>query len=626
MRALCQRQSPLRTRRAIALAAAALILLASPDAARANEVVLFAEAVALLRQAEAAALPARGTLLAQARDRLQRIVAEFPGSPLARQLQDAGVPVMGGAPVSLSRVWAEVEELACLAAPTRGCLLGTAAGLAAQSDPPRRARLFILIAEAESRVGLIQDAAQTLQLARTAAAEIPRPSAGQQSQDRDNTFAAITEAEARAGMIDAALASFREISSSGPRFQPHLAIVEAQARAGQIDAAIASTRNFAEGSARAHALVAVAGAQARAMRMPEAHATAASARADPVAHVMALALVAEAERRAGLDAGTAFRQASVIAQGITEPNARIRALIAVARAQGLTGERSASAETFTQARALADGISEPPPPPPNTIFYGSSGTRGEALGRIAIAQAELGLANEAEATADAIASLNYARLGAMGAVVRMHVAAGRIDAASAVFERFDAPLRWDAAPALIGGLAQAGRLNDAVALLQRIPPQILEARVAAMTEAAFGLDRARRLAEAAALRPTVQAPPPSTTPPAQPRQLRGTAEVLTTANLIVGNRAVRIAHIEGRGEAHARGIAGFIASRGGSVSCESVPAATAMRCTTTDGIDLAEAALFNGGARATADAPQNYRTVEAAAREARRGIWAPAAQ
>lgn len=625
MKALGQRRSPLRSRRALGLAAAALLLLASPDAARANEVVLFAEAVALLRQAEAAELPARGALLTQARDRLQRIVAEFPGSPLARQLQDTGVPVMGGAPVSLSRVRAEVEDLACLATPTRDCLRSMAAGIAAQSDPPRRARLLILIAEAESRAGLARDAAQRLQVARTAAAEIPRPAAGQQSHDRDNTFAAITEAAARAGMIDAALASFREISNSGRRFGPHLAIVDAQARSGQIDAAIVSTRNFAEGSARARALVAVAGAQARAMRIPEANATAASARADPVAHVMALALVAEGEARAGVEARRAFGAVITAANAITAPDVRLSALLALARAQARTGERGEAAATFARARALAEAFHEPPVEG-NMIYYVDPGSRGEALSRIATAQAEVGLAELAEETAAVIPAGNFAGLEATRAIVRMHVAAGRIDAAAAAFDRFDVPFRWNAAPALIGGMAQAGRIDDAVALLRRIPIEAVDERVGALTEAAFGLDRARRLAEAAALRPTAQAPPPSTTPPAQPRQLRGTAEVLTTANLIVGNRAVRIAHIEGRDEAHARGIAAFIASRGGSVSCEPVPAAAAMRCTTTDGIDLAEAALFNGGARATADAPENYRTVEAAAREARRGIWAPAAR
>lgn len=603
-------------------AAVMLLALVGTGPARANEVVLFAEAVALLQQADAAAPSARGALLAQARDRLQRIIADHPGSPLARQLQEGGVPVMGGAPVSLSRVRAEVEDLECLAAPTRDCLLSTAVGIAAESDPPRRARLFILIAEAESRAGLARDAAQTLQIARTAAAEIPRPAAGQQSQDRDNTFAAITEAEARAGMIDAALASFREISSSGPRFQPLLAIVDAQARAGQIDAALAQTRNFAEGSARATALVAVAGAQARMMRMPEALATAASARADPVSHVMALALIAEGERRTGLEARRAFAAAITAADGITAPPARMRALVAIASAQARTGDRGEAAAVFAQARALAEAFDEPPPPSANTIFYSQAGSRGEALGRIATAQAEVGLAALAEDTAAAIPALNFARLEAARAIVRMHVAASRIDAATAAFDRFDVPFRWSAAPALIGGLAQAGRIDAAVALLQRIPIQNVDARVEAMTEAAFGLDRARRLTEAVALRPTAQAPPPSTTPPAQPRQLRGAAEVLTTANLIVGNRAVRIAHIEGREGAHAEGIGSFIRSRGGTVSCEPVPAALAMRCTTADGIDLAEAALFNGGARASVDAPENYRRVEAAAREARRGIWA----
>jgi hypothetical protein len=165
-----------------------------------------------------------------------------------------------------------------------------------------------------------------------------------------------------------------------------------------------------------------------------------------------------------------------------------------------------------------------------------------------------------------------------------------------------------------------------MALLQQIPPASTSDRVATLTETALGLHRAAQIAEAASLRPPLPPAPapaaPTATPPAAPRPLTGPAEVLTTANMIVGTRAVRLAHVEGRGEPHARGIAAFIASRGGSVTCEPVAAAAAMRCTTADGIDLAEAALFNGGARAAPNAPEAYRAVEAAAREARRGIWA----
>ena len=45
------------------------------------------------------------------------------------------------------------------------------------------------------------------------------------------------------------------------------------------------------------------------------------------------------------------------------------------------------------------------------------------------------------------------------------------------------------------------------------------------------------------------------------------------------------------------------------------------RCA-VDGWDLSEVVLFNGGGRATPDAPAGYVRAEQKARSARRGIWA----
>ena len=104
--------------------------------------------------------------------------------------------------------------------------------------------------------------------------------------------------------------------------------------------------------------------------------------------------------------------------------------------------------------------------------------------------------------------------------------------------------------------------------------------------------------------------------------LRGTAQVLSTATLMINGQRVQLAHLEGVEGAQTRGLAAFIASRGGTVLCEPAPPALGMRCRTDDGVDLAAAALFNGGGRAGPGAPDEYRVSEDAARQAGRGIWA----
>jgi len=124
--------------------------------------------------------------------------------------------------------------------------------------------------------------------------------------------------------------------------------------------------------------------------------------------------------------------------------------------------------------------------------------------------------------------------------------------------------------------------------------------------------------------PPASAATPAALPPAAAVAVRGAPQVLSTARLIVAGQSVSLAHIEGVEGPQALGLAAFIASRGGTVACEPVPTAAGMRCLTQDGVDLAAAALFNGGGRATPDAPPEYRASEQAARQAGRGVWAGA--
>lgn len=86
------------------------LLFTAVSMARASEAELFAEATALLRQAETSDIGARRHILEQARERLQRIVNEYPNSVMSRQLQGQGIPVLGGGAVSLSEVSRSVEQ------------------------------------------------------------------------------------------------------------------------------------------------------------------------------------------------------------------------------------------------------------------------------------------------------------------------------------------------------------------------------------------------------------------------------------------------------------------------------------------------------------------------------------
>ncbi|WP_338050847.1 LCCL domain-containing protein [Roseicella aerolata] len=124
--------------------------------------------------------------------------------------------------------------------------------------------------------------------------------------------------------------------------------------------------------------------------------------------------------------------------------------------------------------------------------------------------------------------------------------------------------------------------------------------------------------------PEGRAPPPvaaALPPPAAPGPVAGPAEAPGPARLLVSGVPVDLAAVEPGEGTDPRLPGQFLARRGGYAHCLPVPGAPGHRCTTGDGIDLAEAALYNGLARASPAASDAYRYAEQAAREAGRGIW-----
>ncbi|TAD89828.1 MAG: hypothetical protein EAZ99_08540 [Alphaproteobacteria bacterium] len=123
---------------------------------------------------------------------------------------------------------------------------------------------------------------------------------------------------------------------------------------------------------------------------------------------------------------------------------------------------------------------------------------------------------------------------------------------------------------------------------------------------------------------TAAAPPAPPALAALPPTLSGQARVQDTGRLIIGTVSVTLSGIQGVGGAAAQGMAQYLAAQGNEVTCDLAPDAVSYVCRVRNGQDLAVVALFNGAARTTPTAPDAYRTHEATARQARRGIWASA--
>jgi hypothetical protein len=112
---------------------------------------------------------------------------------------------------------------------------------------------------------------------------------------------------------------------------------------------------------------------------------------------------------------------------------------------------------------------------------------------------------------------------------------------------------------------------------------------------------------------------PAAQPADLPEVVDGPARVLTTASLEVDGHSVTLAGITGEADAYAQQLQALIDSKGGAVHCTRHDQAYV--CVLRSGIDIALSALYNGGARANADAPATYQSQAKAAQAAGRGLW-----
>jgi hypothetical protein len=108
--------------------------------------------------------------------------------------------------------------------------------------------------------------------------------------------------------------------------------------------------------------------------------------------------------------------------------------------------------------------------------------------------------------------------------------------------------------------------------------------------------------------------------PALPDMITGRAKVLTTSSLAVDGHRISLYGIKGLGGAHARALRALIESRGNILTCARRDARYV--CSLPGNIDIARAALYNGGATVGDGASPDYREQADAARAARRGLWA----
>jgi len=121
-----------------------------------------------------------------------------------------------------------------------------------------------------------------------------------------------------------------------------------------------------------------------------------------------------------------------------------------------------------------------------------------------------------------------------------------------------------------------------------------------------------------ALKGRAVVPPLPVAAPPEPPMLEARARVIDSGTLRLGGQTVRLLGVVGAPGIAARGLRDYIGDR--IVNCR-VVTGVLHRCE-VDGWDLSEVVLFNGGGRATADAPPAYQRAEQKAKAERVGMWA----
>jgi hypothetical protein len=99
------------------------------------------------------------------------------------------------------------------------------------------------------------------------------------------------------------------------------------------------------------------------------------------------------------------------------------------------------------------------------------------------------------------------------------------------------------------------------------------------------------------------------------------SSVPNAANLVIGERTVPLVGVDAGPSAVLGPFEAWVKGQG-SLDCEPAAGTGAFHCYTGKGVDVGEAAILNGAARAGDGAGALYRERETAAREAKKGLWA----
>jgi|GEM_PF-262939 penicillin-binding protein 1A len=176
---------------------------------------------------------------------------------------------------------------------------------------------------------------------------------------------------------------------------------------------------------------------------------------------------------------------------------------------------------------------------------------------------------------------------------------------------------------VVGGDVPAKIWHDFVAGAERIRARQGAARIAGVPFAGAAMPGPSAPAPTAlGAAPAPATAPASATlpaPPAPAGTIAGIPLIIDTGTLMFRGHIVHLAGVEGETGQAAEEMAQFIAGR--TVVCRpTAPSGEAYRCRVGD-TDLARAVLYNGGGRATPDAPEDLKIAEEEAKQAGRGIW-----
>jgi endonuclease YncB( thermonuclease family) len=103
-----------------------------------------------------------------------------------------------------------------------------------------------------------------------------------------------------------------------------------------------------------------------------------------------------------------------------------------------------------------------------------------------------------------------------------------------------------------------------------------------------------------------------------PTPVDGPAEVVDTTTLRIGGKTIRLYGTEWARGGKAEDLKAYLSGR--RIHCDRIAGNDVYRCHSGEQ-DLSRVVLFNGGARASFDAPAEFKDAEAQARAAKRGVW-----